>query len=269
MKLKILMDNHTEIDVYYLGEPAVSYWIETEGKHFLFDAAYSDAFLKNAKDMEIDVTKAEAVLLSHSHNDHTGGLKPLLELDYEKKPRFIAHPDALLPHDWNGMDIGSPVAEEALAERFELHLTKEPVWLTEKLVWLGEIPRVQSFEPAYAIGTVEKNGKKEDDYIVDDTALAYVGEKGLSIITGCSHAGICNIIAYAKQLTGVEQVQSVLGGFHLFDVDERAKETIAYLKREQIPELYPCHCTSFAVRVALHQECPVKGLWVCKELEWK
>ncbi|MBQ3616185.1 MAG: MBL fold metallo-hydrolase, partial [Anaerotignum sp.] len=90
MKLKILMDNHTEIDVYYLGEPAVSYWIETEGKHFLFDAAYSDAFLKNAKDMGIDVAKAEAVLLSHSHNDHTGGLKPLLELDFEKKPRFIA-----------------------------------------------------------------------------------------------------------------------------------------------------------------------------------
>ena len=48
MKLKILMDNHTEIDVYYLGEPAVSYWIETEGKVFLFDTAYSDAFLKNA-----------------------------------------------------------------------------------------------------------------------------------------------------------------------------------------------------------------------------
>ena len=64
MKLKILMDNHTEIDVYYLGEPAVSYWIETEGKAFLFDAAYSDAFLKNAKDMGVDVTKAEAVLLS-------------------------------------------------------------------------------------------------------------------------------------------------------------------------------------------------------------
>ncbi|MBR5816703.1 MAG: MBL fold metallo-hydrolase, partial [Anaerotignum sp.] len=91
MKLNILMDNHTEIDVYYLGEPAVSYWIETEGKYFLFDAAYSDAFLKNAKDMGIDVTKAEAVLLSHSHNDHTGGLKPLMELDFVKKPVFIAH----------------------------------------------------------------------------------------------------------------------------------------------------------------------------------
>ncbi len=268
MKLNILMDNNTEIDVYYLGEPAVSYWIETERKYFLFDAGYSDAFLKNAKGMGIDVTKAEAVLLSHSHNDHTGGLAPMMELDYGKKMKFIAHPNALLPHDWNGMDIGSPVSEKALAEKFDLNLTKEPVWLTDKLVWLGEIPHTVEHEPAYAIGTVEKDGKKEDDYIVDDTALAYVGEKGLSIVTGCSHAGICNIIAYAKKITGVEKVRSVLGGFHLFDVDERTKATIAYLKEENIPELYPCHCTSFAVRAALHQECPVKEVAVGTTLEW-
>lgn len=268
MKLTILMDNHTEIDVYYLGEPAVSYWLETEGKCFLFDAGYSDAFLKNAEGMGIDVTKAEAILLSHSHNDHTGGLKPLLKLDFPKKPRLIAHPHALLPHEWKGMDIGSPVSREKLAEKLELHLTKEPVWLTEKLVWLGEIPHTLDFEPAYAIGTVEKDGKKEADYIADDTALAYVGAKGLSIITGCSHAGICNIIAYAKKLTGVERVQSVLGGFHLFEVDERAKETIAYLKEEKIPELYPCHCTSFAVRAALHAVSPVTEVAVGTELEW-
>ncbi|WP_405728443.1 MBL fold metallo-hydrolase [Anaerotignum sp.] len=269
MKLKILMDNHTEIDVYYLGEPAVSYWIETEGKAFLFDAGYSDAFLKNAETMGIDVTKAEAVLLSHSHNDHTGGLKPLLGLDFAKKPVLIAHPDALLPHDWNGMDIGSPVSREELSEKFTLQLGKEPVWLTEKLVWLGEIPHTVDFEPAYAIGTVEKDGKQQTDYIMDDTALAFVGEQGLSIITGCSHAGICNIIAYAKKLTGVEKVQSVLGGFHLFHVDERAKATISYLKEENIPELYPCHCTSFAVRAALHGACPVKEVAVGTELEWK
>lgn len=269
MKLKILMDNHTEIDVYYLGEPAVSYWLEEGGKAFLFDAGYSDAFLKNAKDMDADVTKAEAILLSHSHNDHTGGLKPLLHLDFAHQPKFIAHPDALLPHDWNGMDIGSPVSAGDLAEKFDLRLTKEPVWLTEKLVWLGEIPHTLEFEPAYAIGTVEKDGEKMDDYITDDTALAYVGEKGLSIITGCSHAGICNIIAYAKKITGVEKIQSVLGGFHLFHVDERAKATIAFLKEENIPELYPCHCTSFAVRAALHAECPVKEVAVGTELEWK
>lgn len=58
MKLTVLMDNHTEIDVYHLGEPAVSYWLEADGKRFLFDTGYSDAFLKNAKAMGIDLTTA-------------------------------------------------------------------------------------------------------------------------------------------------------------------------------------------------------------------
>ena len=268
MKLHILMDNNTEIDVYYLGEPAVSYWLETEGKAFLFDAAYSDAFLKNAAGMGIDVTKADAVLLSHSHIDHTGGLAPLFDLPFTKKPMLLAHPDALLPHDWNGMDIGSPLTQAQLADKAELQLTKEPVWLSEKLVWLGEIPHTLPFEPAYAIGTVEKDGRKQEDFIADDTALAYVGEKGLSIITGCSHAGICNIIAHAKKVTGAEKIYSVLGGFHLFEVNERTEETIAFLKKEEIAELYPCHCTSFAVRAAMHQQTPVKEVAVGTVLEW-
>ena len=268
MKLRILMDNHTEIDVYYLGEPAVSYWIESEGKAFLFDTGYSDAFLKNAADMGIDLGQAEAILLSHSHNDHTGGLAFLSAEAFSQKPRLIAHPDALLPHAFAGMEIGSPVGKETLAKRFRLQLTKEPVWLTEKLVWLGEIPRTLDFEPAYAIGTVERDGRAEADFIADDTALAYVGEGGLSIITGCSHAGICNIITYAKEVTGVERVRSVLGGFHLFERDERTEATIAFLKKESIPELYPCHCTSFAVRAALHAASPVTEVAVGTKLEW-
>lgn len=97
MKLTVLMDNHTEIDVYHLGEPAVSYWLEADGKRFLFDTGYSDAFLKNAKAMGIDLTTADAILLSHGHNDHTGGLPDLLALPFPKKPRLIAHPHALLP----------------------------------------------------------------------------------------------------------------------------------------------------------------------------
>lgn len=269
MQLQILMDNHTEIDVYYLGEPAVSYWIAEGGKAFLFDTGYSDAFLKNARDMGLALTKADAILLSHSHNDHTGGLRHLLAENWAKKPRLIAHPDALLPHEYEGMDIGSPLSQAVLAEKTNLLLTKEPVWLTEKLVWLGEIPHTIDFEPSYTIGTVERDGKKIPDTIADDTALAYIGEEGLSIITGCSHAGICNIIAYAKRITGVEKIASVLGGFHLFDLDARARATIAFLQREQIPALYPCHCTSFAVRAALHQACPIGEVAVGTKLEWK
>lgn len=269
MKLRILMDNHTEIDAYYLGEPAVSYWIEVEGKKFLFDTGYSDAFLKNAAAMGIDLTEAEAILLSHSHNDHTGGLRTLLELPFRNTPKVTAHPDVFLPHDLDGMDIGCPLEKTALEEAAELVLTREPLWLTEKLVFLGEIPRTMPFEPGYAIGTVMRESGPEPDFMRDDTALAYCGEEGLSIITGCSHAGICNIIAYAKKVTGIRKIQSILGGFHLFELDRRAEETIAFLRGEGIPELYPCHCTSFPIRAALHTQCPCKEAAVGMELEWR
>ncbi len=219
MKLRVLMDNHTEIDAYYLGEPAVSCRIEDEGRNFLFDTGYSDAFLKNAAAMGTDLTEAEAILLSHSHNDHTGGLRSLLALPFGRKPKVIACPDAVLPHELDGMDIGSPLRKAELAQATELILTKESLWLTERLVFLGEIPREIPFEPKYAIGMVMRAGGREPDFMRDDTALAYCGESGLSIITGCSHAGICNMISYAKKVTGIRQVRSVLGGFHLFELD--------------------------------------------------
>lgn len=269
MKLRVLMDNHTEIDAYYLGEPAVSYWIEMEGRKFLFDTGYSDAFLKNAAAMGIDLTETETILLSHSHIDHTGGLRPLLDLPFRKKPKLIAHPDAFFPRRLDGMDIGSPIGAAALEQKTELIRTREPLWLTEKLVFLGEIPRRMPFEPEYAIGMVEREAGAELDFMRDDTALAYCGAAGLSVITGCSHAGICNILAYAKEVTGVSRVHSLLGGFHLFDLDERAEKTIAFLKREEIPELYPCHCTSFLVRAALHAESPCGEIGVGMALEWE
>ncbi|MDD4842930.1 MAG: MBL fold metallo-hydrolase [Anaerotignum sp.] len=269
MKITVLMDNHTYIDVYYLGEPAVSYWIEAEGKSFLFDVGYSSAFLKNAEDMSIDVKKAEAIVLSHGHNDHTGGLLPLLEVCQGMKPRLICHPHALLPRDFEGLSIGCPLEKEAVQAHFTLFETKEPYWLTDHLVFLGEIPRELAFEEPYSIGLLQEQDGSKPDMILDDSALAYSTEDGIYIITGCSHAGICNIIAYAKKITGKEKVLGILGGFHLFDIDERTRETISFLEKEGIENLYPCHCTSFRVRAELDKRCPVEEVGVGLVLDWE
>ena len=269
MRVTVLMDNHTDIDVYYLGEPAVSYWIEADGKFFLFDVGYSSAFLKNASDMDIDVTKSDGIILSHGHNDHTGGLVPLIDILQENKPKLICHPHALIPRNFDGLPIGIPIDKKTVQERFSLFETNEPYWLTENLVFLGEIPREIGFEKPYSIGTLEAEGGNKPDMILDDTALAYSTEQGIYIITGCSHAGICNIIEYAKKVLGKEKVLGILGGFHLFDLNKRTEETISYIAKEQVQNLYPCHCTSFRVRAALDKQCRVEEVGVGLVLNWE
>ena len=74
MKLTVLVDNATIIDRYFLAEPAVSYLLEDGDARILLDTGYSDVFLKNARAMGIDLSRVTDIVLSHGHNDHTGGL---------------------------------------------------------------------------------------------------------------------------------------------------------------------------------------------------
>ena len=78
MKLKVLTDNYTYIDQYYLGEPGLSIYIEADGRRFLLDTGYSDVFLRNAVKMQINLKALDGIIFSHGHNDHTAGLPYLL-----------------------------------------------------------------------------------------------------------------------------------------------------------------------------------------------
>lgn len=103
MKLTVLMDNNTYIDRYYKGEPAVSYYLEDGDRNILFDTAYSGAFMDNAKAMGIDISEITDVVISHGHNDHTGGLPYLLKTDFKTRPVFTAHPDVFLERADDGL----------------------------------------------------------------------------------------------------------------------------------------------------------------------
>ena len=268
MQITVLMDNHTLIDVYHLGEPGASYWIEGDGASFLLDTGYSTAFLQNAAAMGIDLTAARGIVLSHGHDDHTGGLPGLLALPFPRKPLLVAHPDALLPKWEADAAIGLPMDPKALEDKVQLQLTREPLWLTEHLVFLGQIPTLHDFEARRPLGDTLRQGQREPDLLADDSALCWVGREGLYLITGCSHAGICSIIDYARAVTGRQRVLGVLGGFHLQEVDQRARDTVAFLAGQDIPALYPCHCTSFAVRAELYRRCPVGEVGVGSVLHW-
>lgn len=261
MKLTILVDNNTLIDHYFLAEPGVSFYLEEGEIKILFDVGYSDIFLTNGSKMGIDFFDLDYLAISHSHLDHTWGLEPLIKRYSEeimegrgfKHPKLIAHPGVFDSRSFFGTEeIGMNIDKERLFRYTDPNISCEPVWLTEKLVFLGEIPRENDFESKVPIGKVLKNGEKFDDFNQDDTALCYKSDKGLVIITGCSHAGICNIIEHAKRVCQEDRVVDVIGGFHLQDPSiEQMSGTVEYFKKLGATLIHACHCTDLKSKIEL------------------
>ncbi|MGG1663940.1 MBL fold metallo-hydrolase [Brevibacillus sp. NRS-1366] len=258
MKLTILVDNNTLIDHYFIAEPAFSAFIEADGKRILFDTGYSNAFLKNAQKLAIDLRKLDFIGLSHGHVDHTWGLFHLAQHHFEARlenlpfhsPTIIAHPQAfqskLVP---NLGEIGSIISEQKLAHHFPIKLSEEPVWLTENLVFLSTIPRSFDFEGHDTIGFLDDG---TPDNLIDDTAFVYKAKEGLIIIVGCAHAGICNIVEYAKKVCGTDRIVDIVGGFHLLQTEEnQLVKTVNYFEQLKPLKLHACHCTGLQAKIAL------------------
>ena len=296
MKLTVLVDNNTYIDQYYLGEPALSIYIEDGKERILFDTGYSDAFIKNAEAMQIDLSRLTYIVLSHGHNDHTRGLLFLWERYNLKKVKLVAHPGVFSPKRYMGLDVGAPFTrEDCLARGLQLIDGSKPVKITERLTFLGEIPRVTGFEAKVPIGILGETGP--EDFVLDDSAISYEGNEGLFIITGCSHSGICNIVMHAincsdkccrrnksaghesnahevsidkdnKDTYGSEKpVTGIIGGFHLLEQNRQLEETIHFLKQNTKGTLYPCHCVSLAAKYEMMKARPIAEVGVGLQLE--
>ncbi|HYE83896.1 MAG TPA: MBL fold metallo-hydrolase [Clostridia bacterium] len=278
MKVTVLVDNNTMIDRYFLGEPGVSFYIQESGKNIIFDVGYSDAFIRNAQKMRINIYDIDYVAISHGHIDHTWGFVPMISLYNEaaneklsfRKPVLLAHEEAF-SGKYHGKDvIGSVVNEKALSDYFEVKLRNEPFWITEKLVFLGQIERTNDFENREPIGTHIHKGIEKEDFLLDDTALAYKSGEGLVIITGCSHSGICNITEYAKKICKVNRVDDIIGGLHLLNPDKNRLElTSKYISRLGLKKLHACHCTDLRSKIVLSGVADVADVGVGLQLEYE
>ena len=204
-----------------LAEWGFSLFIQINGINILFDTGATDVYLKNAKHLGIDLDTTNFVVLSHHHWDHTGGLK---FLNFKLKKKIIIHPLILKKL--------SPKDVSKLKNDFEIISSAKPLEFSKNIYYLGEIPRINSFE----------KGKYENDPMSDDSAIVIKTKDGTIVITGCSHSGICNICSYAKKITG-QRLYAVIGGFHLFEEDKNIVEkTINYFKNDKPRYLFPMHC---------------------------
>jgi len=280
LSLTVLVDNNTFTDQYFLGEPGLSILLQAEGKRILFDTGYSDAVLRNADSMGESLLNLDFIILSHGHLDHTGGLVHLVRRLTEaainniphKLPELITHPHCFYPRPKSPLpDIGSLLSEERARLHIPIRTSREPVWITENLVFLGEIPRKFPFEQTDPgrRRIVMPDGQILPDRLIDDSALACQCPDGLVIITGCSHSGICNITEYAREICSDRRILDIVGGFHLLKPSPaQLSGTCDYFRGAAPRAVHASHCTSLEAKTALAGSCPLKETGVGLRLEY-
>ncbi|MFL9597015.1 MBL fold metallo-hydrolase [Aeromonas veronii] len=250
LKFSVLVDD----DVHLPGclpERGLALLLECDGLRVLFDSGRGRALCHNAAVMGIDLASLTHVVLSHGHYDHVGGVGSLPV--YPRPIPLIACPDVFCERGYflslpfwrrNLYRLSGALARESLPARGLLpHCSAEPVWLSDRLVFLGSIVRRDRAAPSL-LGYIVRGGRVEKDLISDDSALAFKSSKGLIVFIGCGHAGVENIVEWAKEVCGDERIHAVIGGLHLkFSGPQRAVALGTYLQAEEVELLFACHCT--------------------------
>ena len=145
----------------------------------------------------------------------------------------------------------------------------KPIWLTDHLVFLGEIERKFEFETLTPQNKVITSEGFQDDYLLDDTALVFKSSQGLVIMTGCSHSGICNILEHAKKICQDDRILDVIGGLHLLKPSEKKIQgTLTYFQKTKPQNMHICHCTDLPSKIALAKVSNLQDIGVGLSLDY-
>jgi 7,8-dihydropterin-6-yl-methyl-4-(beta-D-ribofuranosyl)aminobenzene 5'-phosphate synthase len=244
------------------AEHGLSFWIEADHFRVLFDTGHSTAALENSRRLGLDLAETDAVVISHGHDDHTGGLRGVLAEC--QKAHIYLHPTALRTRYSQAADgsaartAGFPLdAGELLAARGDdVHWTKTVTHLQPAIYLTGEIPRRRPQE-APAGGFFLDADCRTPDPLLDDQALAFETGDGLVVVLGCSHSGVLNTLNRALDASRSGKLRAIVGGMHLATAQPQAIARLADGIEKLDPQLIcPCHCTGDAARHYLEGRFP-------------
>jgi 7,8-dihydropterin-6-yl-methyl-4-(beta-D-ribofuranosyl)aminobenzene 5'-phosphate synthase len=234
-----------------IGEWGFSALVEADGHRVLLDTgAHPDTVLQNARDLKIDLSDVREVILTHNHSDHVGGLMILRKETMKRNPSALS-----VVHVARGIFYSRPAPEgednpmisvkkeyEATGGKFIVHDEAAEIfpgaWLT------GPVPRKYPEHNWSSTGKVQTPAGLVEDTIPEDQTLVLNTPEGLVVVTGCSHAGIINILTFARGEFPNEPVEAVIGGLHLFQAtDEQLDWTADKMKDFKVANLIGAHCT--------------------------
>ncbi len=250
MKVYTLIDDNKQINSAFVTEHGLSLYFEHEGKRILFDTGETDAFIYNATLLGIDLNKIDACVISHAHDDHTGGLTHFLNIN-RHAPVYLKR---AVQSDYYSRDAGHNERIGLDPEFYRQH--------TDRLRFFDGHIEIAQGVTAASINTYRKLPlhtslllEKQGDLFVRDTLdhelyLAIQTGNGVVVLIGCAHHGVLNTLMSAEQQFG--KVSGVIGGFHLNGLgkynfkkepDSKIQAIARYIDDHKIRKVYAGHCT--------------------------
>lgn len=242
-----------------------------ETRTLLFDTGPEDrTFEQNVSRLGVDLGAVEAIVLSHGHWDHGGGMLRALQIIRDRNGGedvpYYAHPDMFRTRAMKRPDGSFQVMEDVpgvtalSAHGARVVNTTEAQMLFGGMAYVsGEISRITLFErglPGQHRRTEDGKGWELDELIMDERFVAVnVQGKGLIVFTACSHAGVINVLKHAKSQFPDVPLYAVAGGLHLSGTNERIiAATVNALREFGLTVIAAGHCTGWRAVTALANE---------------
>ncbi len=240
LEIVVLMENTAKEGL--LSEHGLSLLIRTKKHTILFDMGQSDAFITNATRLGIDLSCVDIAVLSHGHYDHGGGLSAFLEKNQTAK--VYVNENAFSDYfSEDGRFLGLPYE---LKTHPQLIFTKDEEIIDEELTLFTGNNNERPFFMEHFGLLKRTNGQFSPDDFLHEQYLLICEHGEQTLISGCSHKGILNILEWVKD----KNIRSVIGGFHYMKLDNIENHDFLYHSAQTLKKypakFYTCHCTGLA-----------------------
>ncbi len=253
MEITVLMENTKPESSNFSIENGLSMLIEKEDKTILFDTGSPKNYaIQNAEKLGVDLSKVEAVVISHGHNDHTGGLLEFFKINHKAsvylKKEVLGSYYAKRPEGEKYIGIDREIAENYLDR---LHFVDETIEIVPNIFLVPKIEKIFPIPSSNSVLFIKEGDKLINDTFEHELFMVIENYDNLIVFSGCGHNGIKNIINTAKKAFPDKKINTVIGGFHL----QAGASTFAVAKKEEIEgiaewiilegieDVYTGHCT--------------------------